>query len=462
MSTHLGPDRPNILFITTDEHRFDAIGKKNSTLHTPNLNRLADESVYFNRAYTTNPSCVPARAALFTGRYPSQCGAPTFVTYVNDCETTFMSMLQDSGYYTAAIGKQHFGQSSIRQGYDYAEINDLNSPPEFITEAGASQSYVKFLYEAGFRGNHELFRPTSPYSYEWTADIKYHLDHFIGERAKDWLANNRPEAQPWFFWLSFPGPHPPFDCANTTYAERYPLENVVMPHSYPPDLDHKPPHYRSKTEKLSDEEIRAMRQAYYANVSLIDDKIGEIVQILKNLGQYDNTLIVFTSDHGDFLGDYGLGKKGQYLSEVLMRVILMLKPPIPSFKGHEEQAFAFNFDIAATCLQAAGIEIPANMSSRSLNPYWNRLLDRKDRDFAYMEASDLRAIRTERWKLIHYGNRPYGEFYNLEQDPWERNNLWNDAEHAPVKLELYRLLADQFIRNGEKSGTKWSHNSFPI
>jgi uncharacterized sulfatase len=454
--------RPNILFIMADEQRFDALGSVNPVVQTPHLDRLAEDSIVFNRAYTTNPSCVPARAAMFTGRYPSQCGAPTFITYVNDDETTFMSLLQANGYHTAVIGKQHFGNTGITKGYDYEDIIDLHSPADIDKVNEHSPSYLKYLAEAGFTDKEQLFSRVTTYTRKWKADIKYHVDHYIGEQGKQWLTEGRPANQPWFLCLSFPGPHQPFDCLGTPQAERYSLEHIDMPVTTMQDLEQKPAYYRAKIDErgiLSQEEVRLMRLAYYANMSLIDDKVGEVLDTLKAIGEYDHTLIVYTSDHGDFQGDFGLAYKGQYLSEVLMRVPLLMKPPIVGFQGYAEQSFAANFDIAATCLGAARIPVPSDMSCKDLSGYWLPENRQEARAYMYTEASDVRAIRDDKWKMIHYRKRPYGELYDLENDPWERLNLWDDPSVMEVKTRLYASMMDELIKLGQKSNATWSENA---
>ena len=184
-------ERPNILFLMTDEQRYDAAGWVNSQVHTPVLNRLAGESVWVSRAYTTNPSCIPARAAVFTGRYPSQCGVPGYASCLPKRETTFMKYLQDGGYYTAVIGKQHFWRSEIERGYDYEDIVDEHEPPAVIskelpegafglpankTVSDRVSSYVEFLADSDFTSGSQLYREiNSKGIYEFTGEEKYHV-----------------------------------------------------------------------------------------------------------------------------------------------------------------------------------------------------------------------------------------------------------------------------------------------
>jgi arylsulfatase len=462
---------PNILFIMTDEQRFDCLGSVNHVVKTPHLDALAREAVTFTRAYTTNPSCVPARAAMITGRYPSKCGVPTYITYLPPSETTFTSLLQKHGYYTAVVGKQHFGDTSIDQGYDYADINDLHGPVGWNVNKDAYPSYMKYLTESCFTHSAQLSEPVNRFSRRWKADVMYHIDDYIGELAKAWLKEGRPKDQPWYCCVSFPGPHMPFDGSGLPQEEQYRLQDIDLPKTSEKDLDAKPPHFKEQLRTgqgnpggghangMTEEELRQTRMSYYANMTLIDKKIGEIVSLLKETGEYDNTLILFTSDHGDYMGDFGMMGKGQYLSEVLMRVPLIVKPAVSGFRGRAEDAMVFNIDVAATCLSAAGAPIPENMDSQDVSPFWHCPDETKRRGALYMEAAGLRAVRTEQWKLVHYHGRVYGEMYDLVNDPWEINNLWGNPYYADIKQQLSSVLIDQFIALGKRSHVAWNDDA---
>ena len=150
--------------------------------------------------------------------------------------------------------------------------------------------------------------------------------------------------------------------------------------------------------------------------------------------------------------------KGQYLSEVLMRVPLLIKPPVAKFPGREEQAFVNLVDIAPTCLSVAGAEVPENMAGDDLSAFWTAPEAACRREDVYTEASGLRAVRTDRWKLVHYCGREYGELYDLQADPWEKTNLWDspDAEAVAAKADLTRRLADRMIALGARSTVPWN------
>jgi arylsulfatase len=447
----LGGKQPNILFLMTDEHRADSVGYMNPLIQTPHLDRLAEQSVVFTNAYSTSPSCVPARAAIYTGRYPSQCGAPTYITYLPASEITFMERLQSAGYYTAAIGKQHFGESGVRHGYDYEDLVDVEGG------AAGSTSYLKML-RAGDAPK-QLRKPAGRFVSTWTAEQRFHIDDFVGEQAKVWLRDRCPRGRPWFATVSFHGPHQPFDGLGLSYERLYAGKRINLPETNASHLSGKPPHFgaqKSLSGDLSEEDIRRMRLSYYSKISMIDEKIGGILTALKERGEYDNTLIVFTADHGDFMGDFGLVYKAQYLSEVLMRIPLLAKPPIAGFQGRRESAFVQNFDIAPTCLALSGARIPPDMSAQDLSPFWRSPEAAPRRQYCFMDGHGLQGVRDERWKLVHYRDREYGEFYDLRNDPWEKKNLWNESSLAPIKARLQGALLNHLTGITRRSEAEWN------
>lgn len=478
-------DKPNILFIMTDEQSFDAVGYRKPEVYTPYLNTLKRDSIDFTRAYTSNPSCIPARAAIFTGRYPSQCGVPGYMTYLPKTETTFMKLLRDGGYHTAVVGKQHFWKSEIERGYDYEDIIDEHEPPENIslemhedyfglpankTTADSVSSYVKLLYDHGFRKGSELYRQVNDKGiYEFFGDEKFYVDTYIGDRGLEWLEKKRPVNQPWFLTLSFPGPHMPFDGLGLPDSGLYDEEKLSIPTTTVEDLFQKPPHYLDIVKKYGDvdlvnhcspngftaEEIRLMKKAYYSNITLIDRKIGEVINKLKEWNLYDSTMILFTSDHGDFMGEFGVASKAQYPSEALLRIPFLLKPPVGDYEGYEEPSFVSSVQIAATCLTAAGLPVPSDIQGRSLTRFYDRPDRPEKEEIIYMEARDIRVIRDERYKLAYYAGRNYGEFYDLEVDPVEKYNLWDDPLVQPEKERLLKLLMDKIISLGEHMEVEW-------
>ncbi|WP_073339457.1 sulfatase-like hydrolase/transferase [Clostridium grantii] len=457
-------NRPNIIFLMTDQQRYDTFSCVNDEIKTPFLDELIEDSVHFKNAYCSNPSCVPSRAAIVTGKFPSECKCPNYIDKLPITEKTFMTRLQEAGYHTAVIGKQHFAGSEIKKGYDDEQIIDGHgafAPRETI------ELYLKYLEENGVdKGS--LVKRGLISGGSWNSDIKYHIDYFIGEMGKQWLQDkakeiNDEESKPWFFTLSFPGPHHPYDCEGTKYAELYDLEKLSKPESSCKDLDQKPPHFKNMggyskiyLKDYSEEIFLKTKRSYYANMSLIDEKIGEVIQVLKDNDMYDNTMIVYSSDHGDFMGDYGLVEKLQCLEDSLMRVPLFVKPPVKGFKGIAVDDEVINIDIAATCLDVAKAPIDKYMSNYPYNCYWDESKEKKVRDHIYMEAGEIKGCINKGIKTVHYMNRKYGEMYDLNKDPKEVNNIWDDPACLPQKLENYQIIVDNMFRSVPLWDVKWN------
>ena len=456
--------KPNILFIMTDQQRFDALSTVNPAVKTPYLDQLITESVFFKRAYCSNPSCVPSRAAIMTGKFPSECQVPTYITSLPKDEVTFMTRLQEAGYYTAVIGKQHFAGSPIAKGYNYEHIIDCHSA---FGDAPGSDDYRAFLRQHDVEPDQIMTRGLISGG-TWNVDENLHLDAYVGNLGKQWLSEKVTESKtemtkPWFFTLSFPGPHHPYDGEGTSFADLYPLAEITHSETTYDDLAQKPPHFRKMgnysriyLKDFSEETFLRTKRAYLANVSLIDQKIGEVIQVLKDNNVYDDTLIIFTSDHGDFMGDFGMVEKLQCLTDSLMRVPLFVKPPIKGFVGIEIDDPVLNIDIAATCLQAAGVTVDESVSNYLYTCYWDETVEMKVRDALYMEAGDIKGVLKNGIKTIYYLNRDYGELYDLNQDPLEKVNHWDNPAYALQKLEAYRILVDNMYRAIPKNRIKWN------
>lgn len=456
--------QPNIIFLMTDEQRWDTFSYNNPAIKTPHLDALIGESVFFKHAYCSNPSCVPSRAAIVTGKHPTACACPTFISKLPAEQTTFMTKLQQVGYTTAVVGKQHFAGSEIYHGYDFEEIVDGHFP---TAKYKAIAPYADYLAQEGVDPA-ALVQAGEAMERTWTGDVKHHIDWFIGEEGKRWLKNHHEASKgcdaqkPWVFTLSFPGPHQPYDALGTPYADWYKAEDMPDSPSCAADLAQKPPHYQTmkqtaRMEEYPKEVLQKTKQSYYANMSLIDEKIGEVVALLKELGEYDNTMILYSSDHGDFMGDYGLVAKAQYLCDSLMRVPLFIKPPLQSFKGFEVADYVTNIDIASTCLHVAHAPelIGQNMENHPYHLYWQQ--DQvTPADYLFMEAHDLKGTIENEIKVIYYVNRPYGEIYDLKDDPYERINLWDNPNYQDAKMRAMTRIIDRLFAFSPSSEMEWN------
>lgn len=454
--------RPNIIFIMTDQQRYDTFSCINSKIKTPNLDKVISNSVLFENAYCSNPSCVPSRAAIMTGKYPSECQVPAYISYLPDSEKTFMTRLQEEGYYTAVVGKQHFAESTIKKGYDFEMIVDGHAPFSKPETLGV---YADYLKEQGLDVS-KMYEKTLISGGRWKADVKHHIDNFVGNKGKEWLEDRLSDTenkQPWYFTLSFPGPHHPYDLEGTKYTEMYNWEDMTLSESTYEDLDDKGPQFKNMgmysqiyLKDYDEETFKKTKRSYYANLTLIDEKVGEIIDVLKNHNAYDDTVIIYSSDHGDFMGDYGLVEKLQCLEDSLMRVPLFVKPPIKDFEGIRVKDDVVNIDIAATCLELAEGKIDKHMSNYSYVPYWDSSKELKVRPYVYMEAGAIRGVLCNGIKTIHYIDRDYGEMYDLNKDPLERNNLWNDKDYIDAKVKNYGYMMNSMYHATPGFDTPWN------
>ncbi len=449
----------------TDEQKFDTFTCVNPIMKTPNLNKLIEQSVFFNNAYCSNPSCVPSRAAIATGKYPTLCECPVYIGMLPKEEKTFMARLQESGYYTAVIGKQHFAGSQIARGYDYECIVDGHFATANKNEI---KPYLDYLTAQSVTDFSALSDDSLIIGGEWKSDLRYHIDSFIGEKGRKWLAQHIDKtkqdiaAKPWFTVISFPGPHQPYDCEGTKYSDLYSLDD--MAHSGAPKEARKakPPHFEklnplAYVDKYDENAFRKTKRSYYANMSLIDEKIGEIISMLKEKGEFDNTVIIYTTDHGDFMGEFGLVSKAQYLSEALMHVPLFIKPAIKNFKGFTVDDYVTNIDIASTCLTLVGAkeQICDGMENHPYTVYWGDD-DYKKRDYIYMEAHNMKAVIENGIKTVYYVSRDYGELYDLNIDPLETTNLWNDGKYQNAKLQALGKIINKMFKLLKNSNMKWN------
>lgn len=451
----------------TDQQRADTFSCVNPEIHTPSLDALIDDSVFFENAYCVSPSCVPSRAAIMTGKYPSECGCPDFITKLPETETTFMKRLQDAGYYTAVIGKQHFNGSEIDKGYDEEHIIDGHFALDTPESLG---SYLDFLEK-----NKVEPESTSTEAYisgaHWNVAERFHIDEYIGELGKEWLADRaermgEASRQPWFLTLSFPGPHHPYDGEGTGFEKMYDENQLTVPPSYHDDLSTKPKQYREMDgyahiycKDFSQQDYLRSKRSYYANISLIDHKVGEVLNLMKQGGTYEDTLIIYTSDHGDFMGDYGLMEKLQCLQDSLMRVPLFVKPPVSGFAGKKIQDRVLNLDIASTCLDAAGIPIDPLLSNYPYTGYWDVTKPNKKREYLYFEAGRIRGCLQGDYKTAFYVGRPYGELYNVKTDPHERWNLWDDPDCQQEKWAAAQTVMEQMYHSIPQWTTPWNHGT---
>ena len=440
---------PNILWICTDQQRFDTIHALNNPhIRTPNLDRLAAEGTAFTHAYCQSPICTPSRASFLTGMYPSRVraccnGNDTWAAAV----TLVTKRLADAGYDYGLSGKLHLAAAQDRvekRGEDGYRVFHWSHGPIHLDQPG--HAYDAWLSEHG----HSLAELRQD-----PAGIppKLHQTTWCADQAIDFI--EAAESEPWLFSVNIFDPHAPFDPPHG-YRDHYPAEAMPGPHFRESDLaaQQKLASVGFQTEARQPDAFNAkgIQAAYWAMVELIDTNVGRMLKALERTGQADNTLVIFTSDHGEALGDHGLLKKGCRFYEGLTRVPLLMRLPGRFPPGRRSEALVELTDIAPTLLELAGLDVPPDMQGRSLLP----MLDGKaplgeHREYVRCEyyaalpvarhpqpncGPRATMIRDRRHKLVVYHGTDLGELFDLAEDPWEFDNLWDAPDCADIRFAL--------------------------
>ena len=463
------PDRPNILLITTDQQRFDTIGAYGSAhARTPNIDQLAESSVVCERAYVQNTVCIPSRACMQTGRYTHQHGVRYMEAEIDQTpglpawETTFMEHLQQAGYCTGATGKIHM---MPERGFDCMEIVGgkgarwTQATGLDIGPAPLGRQYAAWL-EARHPGGYErIYEQRRMEEYrQFRASVvnclplEEYVETYILEKSIEFMRQRR--SQPFFLWCGFCGPHGPHD-PPASHADLYPLDEIPLPGTWEMDLRDRPPHLRGRSPRppMGAEEEKVMRRYisfYFALVTLIDEYVGRLVEVMEEEGLLDDTLVLYTSDHGEMLGDFAMFGKGNFY-EPVVHVPLIARPP----GGCQPRRFGGLIevmDIAPTVLDYAGVTRPPQMQATSFRSVLEGGDGGHQAVLSEYTFNDQRVngkcLVTERYKFVFWDTDDGGEFYDLQEDPGELRNLYDDPAHRSerdrhAELLLQRLMGSE-------------------
>ncbi|HUI48396.1 MAG TPA: sulfatase-like hydrolase/transferase [Acidimicrobiia bacterium] len=490
----------NVLLITTDQQRADTLGVEGSRLQaTPRLDALAAAGTRFSAARTQNPLCQPARATILTGTYPSTHGVTCngIDLPADAAERSVATLLGRAGFRTAIIGKAHFAsafpflptgrveslEGSARVaadwygpyfGFDHAELtlfghnlriadlvgrwNWIFGPPPF------GLHYARYLFRDGFERGVERLRLMQPEAagVQWDHTQTWHNalpeeDHpttWVADRAVEWL---RAAEDPFFAWVSFADPHHPMD-PPAPWSDRYaPADALeVLPTVHPDEFAGKPPMHKILSEglrgralewanpggaTLTREELARMTAGYYGMVAQLDHAIGRVLDVLDERGIADDTLVLVTSDHGEFLGEHQMIFKGPFGYDSLLRIPLLARGPGIE-PGRVVTQPVGTIDLVPTILAAAGVECPSWVEGTPLGSGSRPDYVLTEDDFNIVASIPMRTITTARYKLHRYLEAPFGELYDLDDDPGELVNRYDDPAYASVRSDLLALLDD--------------------
>lgn len=478
--------KTNILLITSDQQHWVTLGVNDPNIKTPNLDKLAGAGTVFDRAYTVNPTCTPTRASIITGLYPSQHGAYSLGTKLPETVHTVGEDFTKNGYRTALIGKAHFQQLLDHPEYPSLESNplqqDLGFWKEFYgpfygfehielarnhgDEFHVGQHYALWMEEKGFTDWRKcFFKPggtAEKQNYTWNIPEEFHYDTWIAERTNAMLEEYHQKGDNFFLWASFLDPHPPY-LVPEPWDKMYDPEQMSVPAGIEGEHDKNPPHFQMTQEEkpdfsvyqedgghdchgfrshLQDDKTKAKNMAvYYGMVSLMDKYIGKILDKLDELDLTENTLVVFTTDHGHFFGQHNLIAKGAFHYEDMIKIPFIVRYPGEVPSGKRTDVLQSIVDLAPTFLSYAGIEIPFGMTGIDQREVWNGD-ESKSRNHVIVEnrhqptTVHAKTFIDDRYKITVYCNQPYGELFDLQEDPGEYDNKWDDSGYAEVKSEL--------------------------
>ena len=464
--------RPNILLISSDQHNAEILGcAGNPVARTPNIDALAADGAVFSQAFTPLPICTPARTSIFTGLYCKHHGVYHNINM--NCQpgkpclpperTAFPERLAEAGYDTSLFGKLHTRHEGGRN-FGLATARLVEGKCHFVPAPDDQDEYRRALAQRGYPPDVWKVWENDP-SYAENGFVTSplpeadYIDTFVADIALEHLEAVK---EPFFSWVSFCTPHNPWDPPKPFDTMFDPAE-IPMPHRAVGELESKPPQwvdhvartiaslpYRSMDPELPggvesayarfpEDKTRRMLAAYYGQIAHLDKQVGRLLDALKARGLYDNTLVLFLSDHGDYCGNNWAFYKYAGLYDSLIRVPFVIKWPGEAPRGRTVGELVSLIDIAPTLLDAAGVEGPGEADGVSLRPlleggpvHWRHEL--------FVETGATTAIVTPDWKLVRWRDGTE-ELYDRRDDPHDLDNLDGDPDHADTQADLASRIA---------------------
>jgi arylsulfatase A-like enzyme len=423
-------DKPNVLIFLTDQHRIDCLGAYgNRDIHTPHIDALAAEGVRFNNSFCPYPVCTPSRYSLISGLYVHEHRGWTNHCTLPPGTETFPAILKKAGYRTRAVGKMHYTPTYFDVGFSEMALAEQNGPGRWDDDYHRALKAQGLIDGSDLEDQETEYRKKARPEYWETFGAMpsnlpraWHSTEWIGDRAAETLRGWEGSGQ--LLQVGFIKPHHPFD-PPTEYARLYDAAKLnVLPgwteECFVHDLALSKGYFPH--ESLTEPALRRVMAHYYACIQEIDDQVGRMIGILKEKGIYDNTLIVFTADHGEYLGHHHLLLKGNYMYDPLVKVPLIIRFPGGKNGGTISDGLVNTTDVAPTILAQAGCPVPAAM--RGLNLAENR----DQREIVFAESNEGKQVmaRTKTRKLILHRGNGLGLLYDLEKDPCELDNRFDD------------------------------------
>ncbi len=431
--------KPNILFLFSDQHNAKCLScSGHAQVRTPNLDRLAAQGCRFEQAYTVNPICTPSRVSFLSGVYPSAHGY--YGLYGAEPASSLTSLFRhfrSNGYRTGALGKLHTPRYWIERDCQFV-YDEFVEYPKYLEGAG--------LYEKNdnrnFTGNRDGEASALPFEHSCESALAQQTVRFLRNEGEP--KDRGEDHAPWLAWVSFSRPHQPYT-PSRPFADMYPPETVALP----PVADGEKKEVLSRRSATGTARLRQLVSAYYGLVSQVDHAIGMIMQELERSGELENTIIVYSSDHGDYAGEHGLiEKKGGISYRAITNIPLIVRLPANAGfpRRHVSDAIIESIDVFPTLCELSGNDIPDTVQGRSFASIL-RGEPSRHRDSALTENAYRKSLTTKAWRYVaNLHPDQSDELYSMEDDPWELRNRIDDPSCADRVNILQRQLLDRVVR----------------
>lgn len=454
--------RPNILIFMTDHQRGVTLLQENACI-TPNIDKFRREAVTFTHAYCPAPHCCPSRATFFTGLYPSQHGVWNNVNVSNtlsrglyDGVQTFSDDLKKDGYRLYFSGKWHVSnsESPAEHGFELIHHTERYTPTRNLPEYSEWDVYNRRPIDTVDtpRGAGEIVRPGYPHYRQYGNNESPFGDLETAQAAVEKLKALKGETEPFVMYVGPIGPHDPY-VVPQRFLDLYPKGSLPLPDSFDDPMEDKPVLYRrtrSRYDQLTREEHEDSVRHYYAFCSYEDYLFGLVMDALEQSGRKQDTLVLYVSDHGDYVGAHGLWAKGLPCFKEAYDICAMIGGAGIVNPGRCEDAFVSLADFAPTFLELTGLTVDRKLTGRSLVPFLKNQRPNDWREYCFTQTNGnevygiQRAVWNRKWKYV-FNSFDYDELYDLENDPDELHNLIYEAHpengpYGPLLEQLWRQL----------------------
>jgi arylsulfatase len=462
--------RPNILILYTDQQRWDALGANgNPDIQTPNLDRLAAEGTNFTRFFVQNPVCMPSRISFLTGQYPSSLKITHMGVPVPEDTLTLPHMLSPYGYTCGNMGKLHFLPHADRYhnephpNYGFDTLINSDEPgcyddayrawvrcraPEALDAISVGLPPTRERWESTMRFDSGIAHPEREKRGARAFPADEGLTHtaFVADQTARFIEQNR--THPFLAIAGFYSPHAPW-VAPQRFLDLYDPSRLALPH-IPEGWT--PPHGR---RQIPEEEIRSVRQGYYAMVSEVDHHVGQLLDCLERQGIADNTVVIFTSDHGEYLGDHQNYGKGAPGHDCVSRVPCLIRWPAGAAGSGTANGITEAVDVVPTLLEAAGIPLSDCIQGQSLLPALQGDHEHV-KESALLETDQLKTLRTDRYRYVFEKNGRES-LYDLEIDPGGYFDVAEDPAYSETVSEHRAMLLEKCLDAERPMLRRWTY-----